>query len=195
MGRDSRSRSRGGGADEAKIQDMVDERQQCRRDRDFDKADRIRDELRDMGVRVDDTELTWEGRGGMRGRIDNGKGGGKGGGGGRGRDRGGDVDPEMEEKLDAWVAAKRQRDFETADRIRAELKDMGLNNPEELRPPPGKGKNKGGGGGGGRRDSRDRGRGGGGGRRDSRDRGGGRGRRDSRDRGRGRDDSRGRGRR
>merc|ERR1719387_1659659 len=89
MGRDSRSRSRGG-ADEGKIQDLVDERAQCRRDRDFDKADRIRDELRDMGVRVDDTELTWEGRGGMRGKISNGSGGGgKGGGGYKGGGGGG----------------------------------------------------------------------------------------------------------
>eukprot|EP00746_Dinoflagellata_sp_MGD_P072350 gnl/MRDRNA2_/MRDRNA2_29370_c0_seq1.p1 gnl/MRDRNA2_/MRDRNA2_29370_c0~~gnl/MRDRNA2_/MRDRNA2_29370_c0_seq1.p1 ORF type:complete len:153 (+),score=30.52 gnl/MRDRNA2_/MRDRNA2_29370_c0_seq1:102-560(+) len=92
MGRDSRSRSRGGGADEAKIQDMVDERQQCRRDRDFDKADRIRDELRDMGVRVDDTELTWEGPNRMRGKIANGKGGGGGGKGGGKERRPGDWD-------------------------------------------------------------------------------------------------------
>eukprot|EP00312_Isochrysidales_sp_CCMP1244_P037026 CAMPEP_0202754120 /NCGR_PEP_ID=MMETSP1388-20130828/14081_1 /ASSEMBLY_ACC=CAM_ASM_000864 /TAXON_ID=37098 /ORGANISM="Isochrysis sp, Strain CCMP1244" /LENGTH=100 /DNA_ID=CAMNT_0049421893 /DNA_START=40 /DNA_END=339 /DNA_ORIENTATION=- len=45
---------------------------------------------------------------------------------------------EMEDKLEQWVAAKRQRDFETSDRIRAEMKDAGVN-PEEYRPPPGKG--------------------------------------------------------
>ena len=39
---------------------------------------------------------------------------------------------EMEDKLEQWVAAKRQRDFETSDRIRAEMKDAGVN-PEEMK--------------------------------------------------------------
>ena len=43
---------------------------------------------------------------------------------------------EMQEKLDEWVAAKRRRDFETSDRIRAEMKEAGCN-PEEYRPKPG----------------------------------------------------------
>lgn len=91
MGRDSRSRSRGrgggGGADEDRIQKLVDERQQCRRDRDFSKADRLRDELRDMNVHVDDNCLTWKGPSGMTGRVTNsGFGGGGGGGGGDRRD-------------------------------------------------------------------------------------------------------------
>eukprot|EP00440_Ansanella_granifera_P035366 gb/GFBE01038360.1/.p1 GENE.gb/GFBE01038360.1/~~gb/GFBE01038360.1/.p1 ORF type:complete len:161 (+),score=25.59 gb/GFBE01038360.1/:1-483(+) len=73
MGRSrSRSRSRsGGGADLDRIQDLVDERQQARRDRDFDKADRMRDELKDMGVRIDDTELSWNGPGGSSGVVNN----------------------------------------------------------------------------------------------------------------------------
>merc|ERR1711972_801849 len=74
----------GGSVSEGRIQDLVDERQQCRRDRNFDEADKIRDELRDMGVRVNDTDLTWDGPHGMRGKIDNGKGGG----GGKGRREG-----------------------------------------------------------------------------------------------------------
>mmetsp|Transcript_4788 Transcript_4788/g.8511 ORF Transcript_4788/g.8511 Transcript_4788/m.8511 type:complete len:164 (-) Transcript_4788:87-578(-) len=88
MGRsESRSRSRGRAApDEDEIQDKVDERQQARRDRDFGKADRMRDELKDMGVRIDDTDLKWEGPEGMRGYVNNpgGRGGGGGGGGGKG---------------------------------------------------------------------------------------------------------------
>lgn len=54
MGRgksDSRSRSRGKGgnaADQEKIQEKVDERQAARRDRDFDKADRMREELKEL---------------------------------------------------------------------------------------------------------------------------------------------------
>ena len=41
----------------------------------------------------------------------------------------------MSEKLEQWVAAKRQRDFETSDRLRSEMKDAGFN-PEEYRPNP-----------------------------------------------------------
>lgn len=55
---DSRSRSRGRGKggrgdDQEHIQQMVDERQAARRDRDFDKADRMREELKELGVRID----------------------------------------------------------------------------------------------------------------------------------------------
>ena len=50
----------------------------------------------------------------------------------------------MEDKLSS-VSAKRQRDYETSDRIRQEMKDQGVN-PEDYRPPPGKGGGYGGGG-------------------------------------------------
>jgi len=62
---------------------MIDERQQSRRDRDFDKADSLREQLRGMGVNVDDNALTWRGPGGMQGKVANG-GGYAGGGGGPG---------------------------------------------------------------------------------------------------------------
>ena len=73
---DSRSRSRGRGKsgrgdDTEHIQQMVDERQAARRDRDFDKADRMREELKELGVRIDDTQLTWNAPGGMRGVVNN----------------------------------------------------------------------------------------------------------------------------
>mmetsp|Transcript_30065 Transcript_30065/g.70810 ORF Transcript_30065/g.70810 Transcript_30065/m.70810 type:complete len:165 (-) Transcript_30065:33-527(-) len=74
MGRgrsDSRSRSGGREGDADRIQSMVDERQAARRDRDFDKADRMREELKDMGVRIDDTQLTWNAPGGLRGVVNN----------------------------------------------------------------------------------------------------------------------------
>mmetsp|Transcript_94897 Transcript_94897/g.186156 ORF Transcript_94897/g.186156 Transcript_94897/m.186156 type:complete len:168 (-) Transcript_94897:23-526(-) len=71
MGR-SRSRSRGG--DRSRIQRLVDDRQQARKDRDFDRADMIRDELRGMGVNVDDTSLSWRGPGGMEGAVSGGGG-------------------------------------------------------------------------------------------------------------------------
>eukprot|EP00929_Paragymnodinium_shiwhaense_P095031 TRINITY_DN5599_c0_g1_i2.p1 TRINITY_DN5599_c0_g1~~TRINITY_DN5599_c0_g1_i2.p1 ORF type:complete len:148 (-),score=39.21 TRINITY_DN5599_c0_g1_i2:161-604(-) len=92
-GRDSRSRSRGGGGgdDEERLQKLVDERQQCRRDRDFSRADKLRDELRDMDVHIDDNALTWKGPKGMSGRVTN-VGFGGGGGGGSGERREGDWD-------------------------------------------------------------------------------------------------------
>ena len=54
-----------------------------------------------------------------------------------------ELSAEMNAKLEEWVSAKRQRDFQTSDRIRDEMKRDGVN-PEDYRPPPGKG---GGGGG------------------------------------------------
>eukprot|EP00930_Biecheleria_cincta_P018699 TRINITY_DN14472_c0_g1_i1.p1 TRINITY_DN14472_c0_g1~~TRINITY_DN14472_c0_g1_i1.p1 ORF type:complete len:164 (+),score=21.29 TRINITY_DN14472_c0_g1_i1:101-592(+) len=96
---ESRSRSRGRGSgggrrggsrvDVSKIQELVNERQQARRDRDFKTADDIRDELKDMGVRVDDTNFTWDGPDGTSGRVSGpgGRGGGGGGGGCGGPER------------------------------------------------------------------------------------------------------------
>ena len=93
------------------------------------------------------------------------------------------LSPEMNDKLEEWVQAKRRRDFETADRLRAEMKDAGFN-PEEYRPKPGGGGGYGGGGGGyGGGDRYDDRRGGGGrydDRYDDRRGGGGGGRHDDR---------------
>jgi len=81
-------------------------------------------------------------------------GGDRGGGGGRdyGRDGGrpDNLSREMSDKLDEWVAAKRRRDYETSDRLRAEMKDAGFN-PETYRPKPAGGGYGGGGSGGGDR--------------------------------------------
>lgn len=41
-----------------------------------------------------------------------------------------------EAMLDDWVEAKRAKDYPTADRIRSELKDLGIHT-DEHRPPPG----------------------------------------------------------
>merc|ERR1712232_272811 len=51
------------------------------------------------------------------------------------------LDAETEKKLDEWVEAKRRRDYEVADRIRAELKAAGVDAATE-RPQKGKGKGK-----------------------------------------------------
>ena len=46
------------------------------------------------------------------------------------------LNPELTEKLEEWVQAKRRRDFATADALRSEMQAAGVN-PEELRPKPG----------------------------------------------------------
>jgi hypothetical protein len=59
------------------------------------------------------------------------------------RGGGGHLDPHTERQLDQWVAAKRAKDFGTADRLRDELRKMGVE-PDDARPSGGYG---GGGGG------------------------------------------------
>ena len=67
---------------------MLDKREEYRRRRDFDAADRIKEQLYTMGVRVDDVERSWAMRtdapGGGGGGGYGGGGGGYGGGGGGG---------------------------------------------------------------------------------------------------------------
>eukprot|EP00933_Yihiella_yeosuensis_P084962 TRINITY_DN99731_c0_g1_i1.p1 TRINITY_DN99731_c0_g1~~TRINITY_DN99731_c0_g1_i1.p1 ORF type:complete len:154 (-),score=7.62 TRINITY_DN99731_c0_g1_i1:117-578(-) len=76
MGRSrSRSRSRSGSrgaVDETRIQKIVDERQECRKNRDFSRADELREDLKDMGVSVDDTEGSWRGPKGLSGYVSGG---------------------------------------------------------------------------------------------------------------------------
>lgn len=81
---------------EERIQRIVDERQDARRARDYRKSDELRQELRSMGVEVNDNEFIWTGPQGLTGKNFYGgapppkRGGGGGGGGGGGKDdRGG----------------------------------------------------------------------------------------------------------
>tara|TARA_B100000524_G_scaffold344376_1_gene241577 strand:- start:365 stop:925 length:561 start_codon:yes stop_codon:yes gene_type:complete len=73
-----------GDCDEERVNRMLAERLQARITRDFRTADGLRNELRSMGVEVDDKVKTWEVRGGGGGYRDGG-GGSRGGGGGPGR--------------------------------------------------------------------------------------------------------------
>jgi len=74
----------------------------------------------------------------MKGKKGKGKGGGKGAGSWGGAGKGGAApqtyDAETEEKLNQWVSAKRSKDYETADQIRAELREQGVE-PDDARPP------------------------------------------------------------
>lgn len=51
------------------IQKLVDERQDARRDGDFKKSDRLRDELRSLGVQVNDNDFSWTGPAGLSGNV------------------------------------------------------------------------------------------------------------------------------
>jgi hypothetical protein len=119
--------------DEGQVNSMLAERLQAKMGRDFQTADRIRDQLRAMGVEVYDKEKTWKAGGGGGG----GGGGGFRGGGGqfgpKGHDYRRDDDGSAtvdEGKIDAMLAerlqAKMSRDFPTADRIRDQLRGMGI---------------------------------------------------------------------
>lgn len=54
---------------ENSIQKLVDERQDARKARDFDKSDRLREELRSLGVTVNDEEFSWTGPDGSSGQV------------------------------------------------------------------------------------------------------------------------------
>merc|ERR1712066_603350 len=82
----------------------------AKRSKDFAQADQIRDELRAMGVDPDtERPRGWSGEGGKTG------------------------DAWMDDQLDKWLIAKKQRDFVTADAIRDELRGMGID-PDSVRP-------------------------------------------------------------
>mmetsp|Transcript_130854 Transcript_130854/g.240680 ORF Transcript_130854/g.240680 Transcript_130854/m.240680 type:complete len:262 (+) Transcript_130854:128-913(+) len=57
---------------ESSIQKLIDERQDARKAKDFDKSDRLREELRSMGVQVNDDECSWTGPDGMSGEVQGG---------------------------------------------------------------------------------------------------------------------------
>jgi hypothetical protein len=61
--------------DEPKVNEMLAERNQARVCRDYDTADRIREQLRQMGVEVYDKEKTWSARLPRGGGVDSGGGG------------------------------------------------------------------------------------------------------------------------
>eukprot|EP01052_Picozoa_sp_SAG31_P024492 SAG31_NODE_2087_length_6484_cov_5.038528_4_plen_556_part_01 len=115
---------------------LLNERNKFRRVKDFENADKVKEDLYAMGVRMDDKERTWSYRpGGGGGGFGGGFGGGPSGFGGGGaghdyrRDDDGSVqvdERKVDELLAARLNAKRGRDFDTADRIRDELRDMGV---------------------------------------------------------------------
>ena len=120
------------------MNDKLEEWVAAKRARDFVTADRLRSELEANGYHPEKLRPP-PGGGGRGGPYDDGRGRGGGGFGGDGH-----------RLFDEWLAAKRRRDFETSDRLRAEMKSEGFN-PETYHPnkPGGDGGYGGGGGGGG----------------------------------------------
>lgn len=63
------AKSEAGRADqEQRIQKIVDQRQEMRVKKDFSGADRLLQELRDLGVQVNDKDISWTGPGGLQGK-------------------------------------------------------------------------------------------------------------------------------
>eukprot|EP01062_Namystynia_karyoxenos_P065601 TRINITY_DN5931_c0_g3_i1.p2 TRINITY_DN5931_c0_g3~~TRINITY_DN5931_c0_g3_i1.p2 ORF type:complete len:158 (+),score=29.03 TRINITY_DN5931_c0_g3_i1:85-558(+) len=67
----SRRRRRRRSPSRGEIQALVDQRQQARAARDFHTADKMRDELRYIGVTLDDPGCRWRGPKGMEGKYMN----------------------------------------------------------------------------------------------------------------------------
>eukprot|EP00526_Cylindrotheca_closterium_P007694 CAMPEP_0113638218 /NCGR_PEP_ID=MMETSP0017_2-20120614/20011_1 /TAXON_ID=2856 /ORGANISM="Cylindrotheca closterium" /LENGTH=668 /DNA_ID=CAMNT_0000549295 /DNA_START=47 /DNA_END=2053 /DNA_ORIENTATION=- /assembly_acc=CAM_ASM_000147 len=100
------------------IQQMLDDRDAARKDRDFDTADSLRDELKDMGVYIDDRKRQWSmGRGSAGGNESDSY---------TRRGAGSLTDDQVEEitrLLTKRFACKKDRKFKSADQIRDQLRD------------------------------------------------------------------------
>merc|ERR1739848_621857 len=57
---------------EDRIQRIVDEREDARRAKNFDKTNELQSVLRGMGVQVNDGDLTWKATGGLSGTVKDG---------------------------------------------------------------------------------------------------------------------------
>lgn len=97
----------------SEIEDKLDAWVNAKRGKDFETADSIRDELRELGIEPDRERPSQHA---MQHRpvVD------------------------VERMLDDWVEAKRARDFQRADKIRSHLRDMNID-PDQARPAMGRG--------------------------------------------------------
>ena len=121
--------------DVAAVEQLIAERTECRRDRDFDSADRIRDQLRsDYSVTIYDRDMMWFVQS-DRGGYNRGGGGGYGRGGGGGYNRRANYERDPNDNAEVDVARVEQlvaeradcrsdRDFTSADAIRDELRNV-----------------------------------------------------------------------
>jgi len=116
--------STGGGGEgetpesEAHIKQLVRSREQARAQKDFETSDRIREELKAVGVEVFDKDKMWRSKSGACGVI---LGFGEGTGGG-----GGATDVEISTLVVQRERARQNGDFATSDMIRDELREIGV---------------------------------------------------------------------
>lgn len=150
-------------AEIAEIEELMQKRGVAKSRRQFDESDRMLDEIYDLGVDLDDKARCWWFVYSKRGSSGGGGGGGygrDGGAGGRGatgraptqrvradrgqahdysRSRSDDYDlgdsqmSQIDELLGRRLAAKRARDFERADRLQTELRDLGVEVDDKAR--------------------------------------------------------------
>jgi len=100
-------------ADEV-IQEMIRDREEARRGKDFARADMVRDELRNHGVELDDKEAMWRTAGGRMGTY-----------------TGGPQPPVINGETIRQLVAERERlraaqNFEAADELRRQLSTLGV---------------------------------------------------------------------
>jgi len=100
-------------ADEV-IQEMIRDREEARRGKDFARADMVRDELRNHGVELDDKEAIWRTAGGRMGTY-----------------TGGPQPPVINGETIRQLVAERERlraqqNFEAADELRRQLSTLGV---------------------------------------------------------------------
>lgn len=101
-------------SEEGHIKKMVQQREQARAAKDFAASDRIRDELKAMGVELFDKEKMWRSKTGASGCIIG------------YRSSGGPTDIEITTLVAQREKARQSSDFSTADMIRDELKKGGV---------------------------------------------------------------------
>ena len=117
-----RGNHRRSAVDDGRVETLLADRADARRERNYRLADGIRDELFEMGVEMDDKQRTWwvVGGGNVRphdyARADD--------------DGGSFVDgaqlAEIDQLISERLAAKKERDFDTADRLQEQLRYLGV---------------------------------------------------------------------
>lgn len=122
-----RAKDDDGDVDVAAVDDLITRRVIAKRERDFDAADALREELKRMCVRVDDFGRSWSTTYGRQPRIES-----------HDYVREADDDSDVDvDKVDQMLLdrlkAKFQRKFEVADRIRDELDEMGVRVDDAVR--------------------------------------------------------------
>lgn len=101
--------------EDGQIKNLVQQREQARAAKDFDQSDRLREELKSLGVELYDKDKMWKSSTGLSGVIIGYRG------------TGGPTDIEITTLVTQREKARQNNDYSTADMIREELKERGVN--------------------------------------------------------------------